>query len=438
MRELHLTMTEPQARFFQLSDKYPLFCGGYGTGKTETLLNCAIRDALEAGGSRSKADAKKPPLIGLYEPTYDLIEMILAPRLEQKLSDLKIRYSYNKRRNYIAVKSKGCADFVMRTLDNPARIVGYETYRAHVDEIDTLRQEHAQLVWRRIIARNRQKPRGLENPFNRVSAYTTPEGFRFAYETWVRNKKPGYELIQAATYSNPFLPDDYVETLRGSYPPQLIKAYIEGLFVNLTTGSVYPDFDRKLNHAPTVIRKANAQEKQTAEPLHVGMDFNVNNMAAVVFVIRDDAPHAVAEITKGRDTPTVARLLKERFEGHHITVYPDASGQNTSSKGASVSDLSILKSAGFTIKAPSQNPRIKDRVNSMNAMILNDKGERRMKVNTNECPTFTEALEQQPYDKNGEPDKDGGHDHPNDGAGYFVHARYPVVKIASSIRELRI
>lgn len=428
MRSLRMTMTEPQAKFFQLTDKYPLFCGGYGTGKTETLLNCAIRDALEAPKG----------LIALYEPTYDLIQMILAPRLEQKLTDMKIRYSYNKTRNLIKIKGGRCADFVMRTLDNPARIIGYESYRAHVDEIDTLRQAHALNAWRKIIARNRQKPRGLKNPFNRVSAYTTPEGFRFAYETWKRKPAEGYVMVQAATYSNPFLPEDYVESLRATYPPQLVKAYIEGLFVNLTTGSVYPDFDRELNHSPTVIRKASEEEKTTAEPLHVGMDFNVNNMAAIIFVIRDEQPHAVGEITKGRDTPTMARLLKERFEGHHITIYPDASGQNTSSKGASVSDLSILKTAGFTVKAPSTNPRIKDRVNSVNALVLNDKGARRLRVNKDACPTFTESLEQQPYDKNGEPDKDGGHDHQTDAAGYFLHSRWPVVKIVTTIRELRI
>jgi hypothetical protein len=412
VRELRLTMTEPQARFFQLPDKYPLFCGGYGTGKTETLLNCALRDALEAPGG----------LIALYEPTYDLIELILAPRLEEKLIKLKIGYKYNKRRNFITIKSGRCADFVMRTLDNPARIIGYESYRAHVDEIDTLRQEHALLAWRRIIARNRQKPAGVPNPFNRVSAYTTPEGFRFAYDTWVRNKKPGYEMVQAATYSNPFLPADYVDSLRASYPPQLIKAYIEGLFVNLASGSVYPDFDRKLNHSPTVM--------QPGEPLHVGMDFNVNNMAAIVFVVRDDAPHAVAEITKGRDTPTVSRMLRERFEGHHITVYPDSAGAGTSSKDASVSDLTILQKAGFTIRATAAHPRVKDRVNSVNALILNDKGDRRLRVNTDACPRLTECLEQQPYDKNGEPDKDPGTglDHPNDATGYFVHSRWPVVK----------
>jgi len=421
VRSLRMTMTEPQARFFQLPHKYPLFCGGYGTGKTETMLNCAIRDALDAGSVRHLNDSKTPPLIALYEPTYDLIEMILAPRLEQKLTDLGIRYKYNKTRNRIAVKGR-CADFVMRTMDNPARIIGYESYRAHVDEIDTLKQEPATLVWRRIIARNRQKPKGLENPFNRVSAYTTPEGFRFAYQTWVRDKKPGYEMVQAATWSNPFLPDDYVESLRGTYPPQLIKAYIEGLFVNLASGSVYPDFDRALNHSPTAM--------QPDEPLHVGMDFNVNHMAAIIFVVRDDVPHAVAEIIDARDTPTVARLLKDRYKakGHHVTIYPDSAAQGTSSKDAAVSDLTILQNAGFQIRAKSSHSPVKDRVNSVNALILNDKRERRLRVNTDLCPRWTESLEQQPYDKNGEPDKEGGLDHANDAAGYFLEQRWPVHK----------
>jgi hypothetical protein len=81
------------------------------------------------------------------------------------------------------------------------------------------------------------------------------------------------------------------------------------------------------------------------------------------------------------------------------------------------------------VLAPSQNPPVKDRVNSVNALILNDRGVRRLRVNTDACPTFTECLEQQPYDeKNGEPDKKSGHDHCNDAAGYFLHGRWPVVR----------
>ncbi|GAB3249142.1 phage terminase large subunit family protein [Chitinimonas naiadis] len=411
-REIEMTMTEPQFRFWSLTDKYPAFVGGFGTGKTETLANCALRDALEATTG----------LIALYEPTYDLVRLILAPRMEQKLSDLGIRYKYNKQENIIYASSGGCGDFVMRTLDNPARIIGYESYRAHVDEIDTLKEEHAMLAWQKIIARNRQRPRGLENPFNRVSAYTTPEGFRFVYKTWGRNPKPGYVMVQAPTYTNPFLPPDYVEALRSSYPPQLINAYLEGRFVNLASGCVYPEFSRQLNHTDLV--------EAPCEPLHIGMDFNVNKMAAIAHVVRDGLPRAVGELTKVRDTPEMARLIRERYllKGHSVTVYPDASGQNTSSKSASTSDLTILQQAGFTIRAGSTNPRVKDRVNSVNAMILNDKGERRYLVNTDRCPEYTESLEQQPYDKNGEPDKDTGHDHATDAGGYFITNRWPVVK----------
>lgn len=410
-------MTEPQARFFQMGAKYSAFVGGFGTGKTETLANCAVRDAMQAPQG----------LIGLYEPTYDLVRLILAPRMEEKLTDYGIRYRYNKQENIIYASSGGCADFVLRTLDNPARIVGYETYRAHVDEIDTLKEDHATLAWQKIIARNRQRPAGVVDTLNRVSVYTTPEGFRFVYRRWAKDPADGYEMIQAPTRTNPFLPDDYIDSLRASYPPQLIEAYLEGRFVNLNSGAVYPEFSRTLNHASVSPDKG--------EPLHAGLDFNVLKMACVLFVVRDDRPYAVAELTGVRDTPEMARLLDERYrqKGHSVTVYPDASGQNTSSKSASESDLSILKQKGFTVRANSTNPAVKDRTNAVNALILNDKGERRLMVNTHACPVYTEALEQQAYDKNGEPDKSGDHDHPNDAGGYFLVKNWPIVKRTTTV-----
>ena len=405
-------MTAPQLEIFQSKAKYPLFVGGFGSGKTETLANCALRDGMQS------SDA----LIALYEPTYDLVRLILAPRMEQKLSDMGIRYKYNKQENIIYSSSPQCGDFVLRTLENPARIVGYESYRAHVDEIDTLKRDQANEAWNKIIARNRQRPNGIEKPFNRVSAYTTPEGFRFAHERWVKNPKQGYELVRAATLSNPFLPDDYVQSLRDSYPAALIDAYLEGKFTNLTAGSVYPDFDRTLNHSDASL--------QQGEPVLIGMDFNRLAMAAVVYVLREGWPVAVEEITDGRDTPYMARLFKERFvnKGHAVQVFPDASGGNASSKNASESDLSILREHGLAIRANPTNPAIADRVNAVNALILNGDGERRLKVNTNRCPKLTDALEQQAYDKNGMPDKSSGVDHVIDAAGYPLAFKWPVVK----------
>jgi hypothetical protein len=242
------------------------------------------------------------------------------------------------------------------------------------------------------------------------------------YKRWGKNPSPSYTMVKAATQSNPFLPDDYVDGLYETYPPHLVKAYIQGDFVNMASGSVYPDFDRVLNHTNSVI--------MPQEALHIGMDFNVLKMAAVVFAIRNDLPLALEELTKVRDTPTMAQILKERYvdRGHPVTIYPDASGASTSTKKASESDLSILRQAGFVVRVNNTNPAIKDRVNAVNGLILNQKGDRRLKVNTDRCPEFTAALEQQPYDENGEPDKDAGFDHINDAGGYFMVKRWPIVR----------
>ena len=424
-RKIKITLTEPQAKFFSLTCKYPAFVGGFGTGKTETLAVCAFRDA------RTSSDA----LIALYEPTYDLIRLILAPRMEDKLSEYGIRYKYNKSENIIYTSSGGIGDFVLRTLDNPARIVGYESYRAHIDEIDTLKKAKAQEAWLKIIARNRQKPKNVKNPFNKVSAYTTPEGFNFVYEKWFKNPKAGYEMVQASTLSNPFLPDDYVDSLKSSYSSQLIDAYIEGKFVNLKAGTIYHPFNRKLNHSDEVLT-----ERDT---LYIGMDFNVGKMAAIVHIKRNGLPIAVDELINIYDTPAMIEAIKERYlkysngtyiKTREIYIYPDASGDSRKTVKASKTDIAQLREAGFTVIVDHANPPVKDRINSMNAMFLNSDGQRRYLVNTDKCKRYTECLEEQAWTDNGEPDKSSDNDHPNDAAGYFIVKEFPIVKPAYTIK----
>lgn len=429
-------LTDPQSRFLMLEEKYPLFVAGFGAGKSTTLIANVLKD-LEISNKVK---------IGCYCPTYDLLRLITAPYLEERLLQAGIAYKYNKSEQIIYIETG--QQIILRSMDNPARIVGYQTFRAHIDELDTLLESKAEEAWNKIIARNRQKiPKKNDDGkyqkydedqyndkdeliavkgsyvchTNRVSAYTTPEGFRFCYKRWVKEKTNGYVYVQASTLSNPHNPPDYVDSLRNTYPPGLIDAYIEGKFVNLTSGSVYPEFSRELNNTN--------EEIKFGEQLHVGMDFNVGNMSAKIFVIRDDEPYLLDEIDQGRDTETVCEILRERYGGKHaITVYPDAAGQSTSSKSASISDLTIIKRFGFVVKAKSVNPFIKDRVISVNGMILNANGKRSFWVNTKKCPNATDALEQQTWD-NGMPDKKSGHDHSNDAVGYFIHWHWPVRKI---------
>jgi len=413
---ISVTLTEPQERLLTSSATYPAFIAGFGAGKSEIMAVAAMGDAAHSSTA----------LVGLYAPTYDLVRLITGPRITEKLSEIGVPHKWNKQENIVYTSWPRFGDFVLRTMENPARIVGYETYRSHVDELDTLKPDHAKEAWNKIIARNRQKPEGIASPVNRVSAYTTPEGFRFVYDRWVRNGDERYEVIQAPTYSNPFLPEDYIDNLRSSYPAELIAAYIEGRFVNLTAGTVYRSYDRAAHRSGETIRPS--------EPLHIGQDFNVGQMFSAVTVQRGEEWHVVDELKNILDTPALIETTRERYPGHAIYIYPDATGGSRKTVNASDSDIALLKAAKFIVRAKPTNPPVKNRILAVNTAFEKD----RLKVNDKACPVLAEALEQQPYDKNGEPDKTTGHDHPNDALGYLAYDRMPVVKPVHTTTELRL
>lgn len=413
---IKVSLTEPQERFLLSDAVYPAFVAGFGAGKSEVMCISACGDAAHSASA----------LIGLYAPTYDLVRLITAPRICAKLDQFGVPHRWNKQENIVYTSWPRMGDFVLRTMDNPERIVGYETYRAHLDELDTLKPDRAREVWNKVIARNRQRPEGIPSPVNRVSVYTTPEGFRFVYDRWKRNPSPGYEIIQAPTYSNPMLPDGYIDNLRATYPDELIAAYIEGEFTNLTAGTVYRAYDRNVHRSGETLRPH--------EPIHLGQDFNVGAMASVALVERSDGWHAVDELKGLADTPHLIDVVRERYAGRAVYVYPDASGGSRRTVNASESDVALLRQAGLKVRAKASNPPVKDRVLSVNTGF--SKG--RLWVNDSACPVLSEALEQQAYDKNGEPDKTTGHDHPNDALGYAVHWIMPVVKPTMETRELRL
>ncbi|MFX8992096.1 terminase, partial [Acinetobacter baumannii] len=80
---------------------------------------------------------------------------------------------------------------------------------------------------------------------------------------------------------------------------------------------------------------------------------------------------AVREFTGMRDTPAMAAKLRDEFKakGHHVSVYPDASGRASKTINASQSDIQILKDHGLQVFARDANPAVRDRVNAVNALI---------------------------------------------------------------------
>lgn len=403
MPEIKLSLTEPQEAFVFSEAPHPALVAGYGAGKSQAAVIRLLVKALEYPGMD----------FGFVEPTYDLVKLIAWPRFTGMLEGWGIEHELNKSDSVLKIGNG--SQIIFRSADNVDRMVGFEIADGVIDEIDTLKRDHAADVWTKMLARCRQsKPDGSSNT---LAAASTPEGFRFVYETWGKATKPGYALIKAPTSSNPYLPAGYIDQLKATYSSSQLQAYLDGEFVNLTAGSVYAEFDRKLNLTFETI--------QRGEHIHIGMDFNVNNMTAVALVIRGNNPLALDEITQVRDTPSMIQAIKQRYAGHPVTVYPDASGGATKSVNASLSDITLLRSAGFTVLAHSKNPAVKDRVMAVNQMIHNQ-GVRRLFINPDKCPTLVEGLEQQAYNKNGEPDKANGLDHAVDALGYMIAYKFGI------------
>ena len=416
--KLRTQVSVPQARLINSTAIWPAMVAGFGAGKTAALCMRALRLSLKYPDND----------MAYYLPTYDLVVRIGYVEFTKLFLKAGISFKLNQGSHIITFPGRR-GKIIFRTLDCPERIVGYEVAHSFIDELDILKASDAAHCWRQIMARNRQKMR--DGSPNTIAVGTTPEGFKFTYEMWDNGKpiRAGYELIHASTYSNERnLQPGYVDNLLATYPPQLVNAYINGEFTNLKVGGVYPDFRRKVDEFSPTCNHTDAV-MQPGEVLHIGMDFNKLQMSATVNVIRENnRPFTVAEHTGVRDTPEMARLLHETYvkQGHTVLIYPDASGNQHRSTNASISDFSILGDWGLPIMVGASNPGVADRVMAMNCMIKNAKNERRWLVNTVLCPVLTKALEQQVYDKAGQPDKSGGLDHVVDAQGYFVNQRYPV------------
>lgn len=422
-----LKLNKPQFEFISHPKKFSAFVGGYRSGKTFVGCVRMCINALEHPGIPQ----------GYFAPTYPQIADIFYDTMPvvAEAFGLFADVVPSKKRVYLRDNRGRClSTIVCKSMEHPHRIVGFNIAHALVDEIDCMPIKKADSAWKKIIARMSTVWPGRDE--NTIDVTTTPEGFNWVYRKFVRElaedpeQRPLYGIVHASTRQNAKnLPKDYIPSLRKSYPANLVDAYIDGLFVNLTSGNVYPNFCRRQNHTNETMRPG--------EALHIGMDFNINRMAACVFVLRGGQAMQLEEITKLFDTPAMVAAIKARYPGRSITVYPDASGKNRKSVNGSESDHALLQQAGFNVQVNPSNPFVRDRVLAVNAQFLNGQGERRLLINTDKCPHTTQVLEQQAYTDQGDPAKDGTED-PADAFGYFVVQRFPIIHNIATVQPLRI
>jgi hypothetical protein len=190
---------------------------------------------------------------------------------------------------------------------------------------------------------------------------------------------------------------------------------------------IYYNFDHKKLFKEAI-------EVGVKDILHIGMDFNVSPISAVVAKSDGKTIQVFDNIEiYGSNTQEMCDEIKERYPSNRIIVYPDASGGARSTKG--ISDHRILEQNGFVVKAPRRNPAVKDRINSVNAALENANGDTRLTVYY-KCKRVIESLEKHTYKGDTrQPDKESGFDHLTDALGYLVNSILPIKRPESDIQS---
>ena len=247
----------------------------------------------------------------------------------------------------------------------------------------------------------------------------TPRGFgNWAYDMYVKgtNDKE-WESFKYTTLEGEQVPDEEISQAKDDLDERTFQQEYMASFVNYA-GMIYYNFDRKKN----IIDSFN----RNYETLHIGLDFNVDPMCAVVSVIENDRIFVIDEIQIwSSNTNEMVEEIKRRYE-KRVIVYPDPSARQRKTSAGGMTDLAILKNAGLEVRCRNSAPFVRDRINSVNAKLKNAKGIHSLFI-VNSCKNVIKSIERQIYKEGTHvPDKDSGYDHFNDALGYMIEYNFPL------------
>ena len=247
----------------------------------------------------------------------------------------------------------------------------------------------------------------------------TPRGFgNWSYDLYkMGENNKDWKSFQYTTLEGEQVSEDEIEQAKQDLDLRTFQQEYEATFVNYS-GMIYYNFSRDKN----IIEKYN---KNTAV-LHIGLDFNVDPMSAVVCIIENDRIFVVDEIQiYSSNTNEMCDEIKTRYKNKQIVVYPDPSARQRKTSAGGLTDLAILKNNGFDVRCRSTAPLVRDRINAVNSKLKNVNGKNSLFI-VKFCKNAIKSIERQIYKEGTHiPDK-SGYDHMNDALGYLVEYNFPL------------
>ncbi len=221
--------------------------------------------------------------------------------------------------------------------------------------------------------------------------------------------------------SSEILPDEEVEAAKRVLDPRTFRQEYEGSF-EAAGGTAYYSYRPTKHIDPEISIRENL-------PLILCADFNVDPCVWLVAQSDGRRVWVIDEIVlRNTNTVEMGREVIKRYGGHRqgFVVYGDAAGSHRTTAGRS--DYALMSELGLkTQRVKRANPAVKDRVNSVCAMLENIKGEARL-FHHPRCVNLRRDFETVEWaDSSAEIDKSNKDiTHATDALGYFIEHEFPL------------
>jgi hypothetical protein len=258
-------------------------------------------------------------------------------------------------------------EILFRSTDDPDKLRGPNLSMFWLDEAAMM----PEMVWDLMIGRLRLLPgRGIIT--------TTPRGKNWLYKLFLLKNAENvdYHLTQCSSASNIFLPDYFIDALKAQYTGHWLKQELEGEFVEHIEAQAYEEFKSPIHVTPDDVEIDDLYDPRL--PILLCVDFNNHIMAwPVVQILEGDQPTVIAEIAQVGEAsiPKMVRKFRSQFPFHSagLRVYGDASGTHGSAGGLTLFEIMEQQFAGYRsdpeIYLPRKNPKVIDRVHSVNQLL---------------------------------------------------------------------
>ena len=401
-------LTKPQKEVIESKSRFRVLISGRRFGKTYLAINELARFA--------RYPKKKCWYIA---PSYRMAKGIVWQDLLDRMYKHKWVSSVNG--SDLSINLKNGSTIALRGADNEQSLRGVGLDFVVLDEFADIKD----YAWYEVL-RPTLSDRGGHALFT-----GTPKGRgNWSYDLFTKSQdNEEWASFKYTTLEGGQVSANEIEQARNDLDERTFEQEYLASFVNYA-GQIYYNFNRE----NTIINNYVPETKT----IHVGMDFNIDPMVCVISEIKEDNVFIYDEIQiYSSNTQEMAEEIQNRYKGYNIIVYPDPASKQRKTSAGGVTDLSILKNAGFTIRVRNNHPSIRDRVNSVNTKLKNANGYYSLFI-ANSCKNSIKSLERQIY-KEGTtlPDKDSGFDHFNDALGYMIEYLYPLRRNFTPTRPKR-